>query len=121
MRKTLRGKFTLLAMAATLSPVTTSAQSAAEFYAGRTVTILVGSGPGGITDTSARIMGRYLEQYIPGTPTVIAQNMPGGGSVTMSNYINRSAPRDGLVLGYPLPGILTAQLMEPNRAKYDAR
>lgn len=98
-----------------------SAQSTAEFFSGRTVTILVGSGPGGITDTSARIISRYLEQYIPGTPTIIVKNMPGGGSVTMSNYVYRSAPRDGLVLGYPLPGILTAQLMEPDRAKYDAR
>ena len=97
------------------------AQSVADFYNGRTVTILVGSGAGGITDTSARIMGRYLEQYIPGNPTVIVQNMPGGGSVTMANHVYRSSSADGLTLGYPLPGILTAQLMEPNRAKYDAR
>ncbi len=98
-----------------------NAQSVADFYEGRTVTILVGSGAGGITDTSARIMGRYFEEYIPGNPTVIVQNMPGGGSVTMANHVYRSATADGLTLGYPLPGILTAQLMEPNRAKYDAR
>jgi tripartite-type tricarboxylate transporter receptor subunit TctC len=102
-------------------PLVGNAQSVADFYNGRTVTILVGSGAGGITDTSARIMGRYLEQYIPGNPTVIVQNMPGGGSVTMANHVYRSASADGLTLGYPLPGILTAQLMEPNRAKYDAR
>jgi tripartite-type tricarboxylate transporter receptor subunit TctC len=47
--------------------------------------------------------------------------MPGGGSVTMTNYIYRSAPEDGTVLGYSLPGIITAQLIEPRRAKYDGR
>ena len=47
--------------------------------------------------------------------------MPGGGSVTMTNHLYRSAPQDGTVLGYSLPGIVLAQLMEPNRARYDGR
>jgi len=97
------------------------AQSVADFYAGRTVTILVGSGAGGATDISARMIGQYLGEFIPGDPTVVVVNMPGGGSVTMSNYVYRSAPRDGTTLGYSLPGILTAQLLEPRRARYDGR
>lgn len=92
-----------------------------DFYAGRTVTILVGSSPGGITDTSAREIARFLERHIPGEPTVIVKNMPGGGSVTMTNYLYRSAPKDGTVLGYALPAIVTAQLLEPRRARYDGR
>jgi len=92
-----------------------------DFYAGRTLTILVGSSPGGITDTSAREIGRFLERHIPGEPTVIVKNMPGGGSVTMTNYMYRSAPKDGTVLGYALPAIVTAQLLEPRRARYDGR
>ncbi len=92
-----------------------------DFYAGRTVTILVGSSPGGITDTSAREIARFLERHIPGEPTVIVKNMPGGGSVTMTNYVYRSAPKDGTVLGYALPAIITAQLLEPRRARYDGR
>ena len=96
-------------------------QSAEEFYDGRNVTILVGSGPGGITDTAARIIGRSIEDRIPGNPTVIVQNMPGGGSVTMINHMYRRAARDGTVFGVSLPGILTAQLMEPRRARYDGR
>lgn len=97
------------------------AQDASDFYAGRTVSILVGSGPGGVTDTSARLIGRFLESHLPGSPTVIVQNMPGGGSVTMANHVFRSAPRDGTVLGYPSPGMITAELLEPNRAKYEGR
>jgi len=121
MKSLLFNKLAGLILLVALAPAGVSAQSVAEFFSGRTVTILVGSGPGGVTDTSARIISRYLEQYVPGTPTIIVKNMPGGGSVTMSNHVYRSAPRDGTVLGYPLPGILNAQLMEPSRAKYDAR
>ena len=92
-----------------------------DFFTDRPITILVGSGPGGVTDTSARIIAGFLEDYLPGETTVIVQNMPGGGSVTMANHIYRSAPRDGTVLGYSLPGIVLAQLMEPNRARYEGR
>ena len=92
-----------------------------EFYADRSITILVGSGVGGTTDTTARLIARHLRTHLPGNPAVIVQNMPGGGSVTMANHVYRSAPRDGTVLGYALPGIVTAQLMEPARARYDAR
>lgn len=103
---------------ATLS-VAALAQDADTFYAGRTVTIMVGSGPGGTTDTSGRVIARYFEKHLPGGPTVVVKNMPGGGSVTMTNYVYRSAPKDGTVLGYSLPGILTAQLLEPERARFD--
>jgi len=92
-----------------------------EFFAGRTVTILVGSGAGGTTDISARIIAQHLGRHIPGNPTVVVVNMPGGGSVTMSNHVYRSAPKDGTTLGYSLPGIVTAQLLEPQRARFDAR
>jgi len=116
----MRNKITLLALIALLFHAAASAQGVADFYSDRTVTILVGSGAGGATDISARVIGRFLGRHIPGQPTVIVKNMPGGGSVTMTNHVYRSAPKDGTVLGYSLPGIITAQLMEPNRAKYDA-
>jgi tripartite-type tricarboxylate transporter receptor subunit TctC len=96
------------------------AQPATGFYQGRTITILVGSGPGGTTDITARVIAQHLSEHIPGSPTVIVQNMPGGGSVTMTNHVYRAAPKNGTVLGYSLPGIVTAQLLEPERAKYDA-
>jgi tripartite-type tricarboxylate transporter receptor subunit TctC len=47
--------------------------------------------------------------------------MPGGGSVTMTNHVYRSASKDGSTLGYSLPGVITAQLLEPRRARYDGR
>jgi tripartite-type tricarboxylate transporter receptor subunit TctC len=104
-----------------LSPGIALAQTAAEFYTDRTVTILVGSGAGGATDISARVIAQYLGEYIPGRPTVVVVNMPGGGSVTMTNHVYRSASKDGSTLGYSLPGVITAQLLEPRRARYDGR
>ncbi|HEY5623602.1 MAG TPA: hypothetical protein VIV14_07555 [Gammaproteobacteria bacterium] len=97
------------------------AQEADDFYGGRTVTILAGSGAGGTTDTTARVIARFIGRHIAGQPNVIVVNMPGGGSVTMTNHLYRSAPRDGATLGYSLPGILTAQLLEPDRARFDGR
>ena len=97
------------------------AQDAGVFHTDRGITLLVGSGVGGTTDTSARLIARHLRAHVPGNPSIIVQNMPGGGSVTMANHVYRSAPSDGTVLGYSLPGIVTAQLMEPDRARYDAR
>ena len=97
------------------------AQVGIDFYADRTITILVGSGAGGTTDLTGRLIAQHIKKFIPGNPSIIVQNMPGGGSITMTNHIARSAPRNGTVLGYSLPGIITAQLMEPERAKYDGR
>jgi len=110
----------MLFIALALSDIV-SAQAVDDFYSGRTVTILVGSGAGGTTDISGRVIAEHLQRHIPGQPSIIVQNMPGGGSVTMTNHLYRSAPRDGAVLGYALPGIITAQLLEPERAKFDGR
>ena len=110
-----------LVLVAVLAGAACTEPAVDDFFTDRPITILVGSGPGGVTDTSARIIAGFLEDYLPGETTVIVQNMPGGGSVTMANHIYRSAPRDGTVLGYSLPGIVLAQLMEPDRARYEGR
>ena len=116
-----RTTLAILLVALLLGSARADAQDVADFYGNRSITILVGAAPGGITDISARIIGGYLEEHVPGEPSVIVQNMPGGGSVTMANHIYRVAARDGTVLGYSLPAIILAQLMEPGRARYDGR
>lgn len=117
----MRRKFLYLAILAISAASSASAQSVADYYEGRTVTMLVGSGPGGTTDISGRVIAEHLQRHVPGNPRIIVQNLPGGGSVAMTNYLYRSAPRDGSVLGYSLPGIITAQMMEPKRARFDGR
>jgi len=74
------------------------AQSVEQFYRGRTVTLLVGTAPGGINDISARLVARYLNRFIPGHPTIIVQTMPGAGGLVTANRIYHAAEKDGSVL-----------------------
>src|SRR5215472_1459183 len=80
-----------LACAARADPV-------ADFYKGRTVTLVVGYGPGGGYDLFARVMARHLGRFIPGNPSVVVQNMPGAGSLRATNWLYAVAPRDGTVI-----------------------
>src|SRR5262249_10212207 len=76
--------------------------AAAQFYKGRTLTLLVNYGVGGNIDTEARVLVRHLPKHIPGTPTIIVQNAPGAGGLHAMNLLGlniRSKP-DGLTAGY---------------------
>ena len=84
---------------AVMLPVAAAAQGVADFYKGKDVQILVGSGVGGGYDTYARLLGRHLGKHIPGQPTVVAQNMPGTGSLKAAAYLYEVAPKDGTALG----------------------
>ena len=65
------------------------------FYEGKTIQLLVASGPGATTDMSARLVGRYLGKHIPGNPNIIVQNMPGAGGVVAANHLYNVAKSDG--------------------------
>ncbi len=74
------------------------AQSAKPFYEGKTIQIIVASGPGASTDIGARLVGRFLGKHVPGFPGVIVQNMPGAGGLVAANHIYNLAKPDGLTL-----------------------
>jgi tripartite-type tricarboxylate transporter receptor subunit TctC len=89
------------------------ADAVADFYKGRTITLIVGYGPGGGYDLFARLMARHLGRHMPGNPAVVVQNMPGAGSLRATNYLYTVAPRDGTTIGsfardMPLLAILRA-------------
>jgi tripartite-type tricarboxylate transporter receptor subunit TctC len=69
-----------------------------DYYAGKTITLLVPFAPGGGADTTARLLAPLLEDHIPGNPTVIVENRGGGGSITGTNYFANQAPHDGTVI-----------------------
>ena len=75
-----------------------TAQTVESFYKGRTITMLVGTSPGGINDISARLVARHLARFIPGNPNVIVQNNPGGGGLVTANRLYFNAEKDGSVL-----------------------
>jgi tripartite-type tricarboxylate transporter receptor subunit TctC len=75
-----------------------TAQSVESFYRGRTITMLVGTSPGGINDISARLVARHLSRFLPGNPTIVVQNNPGGGGLVTANRLYVNSDKDGSVL-----------------------
>ncbi len=100
---------------------TGAADAAEPFYAGKTVRLLVGFGPGGGYDLYARTLGRFIGRHIPGEPTVVVQNMPGAGSLKVANYLFNAAPRDGTTLATFARGIVYEPLLgHPEGAQFEA-
>jgi len=107
--------------AVTLPSSPTRSEDVARFYAGRTVSIVIGYATGGGYDDYARTLGRHIGRHIPGNPTVVVQNMPGAGSIRAANYLYGVAPRDGSVLGGFARGIFLDPLLGRSEAiRYDA-
>jgi tripartite-type tricarboxylate transporter receptor subunit TctC len=94
--------FWLIAGLATAVGVTTrtaAAEPIADFYKGKTITVLIGVGVGGEYDLHARMVARHLGKHIPGNPTIVPQNMTGAGGMLMANYLYEVAARDGTYIG----------------------
>jgi tripartite-type tricarboxylate transporter receptor subunit TctC len=89
----------LLVALALAAPAPARADAVAEFYRGKTIRMLIGYGPGGGYDLYARLVAEFLPRHIPGHPSILPQNMPGGGSFVAAKYMAEAAPRDGTVLG----------------------
>jgi tripartite-type tricarboxylate transporter receptor subunit TctC len=90
--------------------------AAADYYAGKTIELIVGGGPGGGYDIYARTVARHLSRFIPGEPTVVVKNMPGAGSTKAAQYISKMAPKDGTSFGAIMPGAIMGPLLD-DRAK----
>ena len=100
MRKPLAiGAGLALAAAILASALPARADPVEDFYRGKTLRMLIGYGPGGGYDLYGRIVAEFLPRHLPGRPTIVAQNMPGAGSLQAANYIHNAAPRDGTVFG----------------------
>jgi tripartite-type tricarboxylate transporter receptor subunit TctC len=99
-----------------------SGQSAADFYKGRSVTILVGSGAGGGYDTYSRVLARYWGAHIPGHPTIVVQDMSGANGLIAANYVANVAAKDGSVIGAISPGNIVEPLLQTGQAaRFDPR
>ena len=82
-----------------------SADPVAEFYKGKQLRLVVRTTTGGDYDQYSRLIGRYMGKYIPGNPSIIVLNMPGGGGIIAANYMANIAPKDGTVFGIVSQGI----------------
>jgi tripartite-type tricarboxylate transporter receptor subunit TctC len=87
------------------------------FYRGKTLTVVIGSTAGGAYDWYGRTFARYIGKYIPGNPTVVAQNMPGAGGVQATRYIYATAPKDGTAVATVNSTLITTSLTKPETMK----
>lgn len=95
-----------------------SAETAADFFRGKTISLIIASGEGGGYDISGRLTAEYLSKYIPGRPTVIARNMPGASGMRAADYMYNVAAQDGTVISIPQPTILLNRVVDPT-ARYE--
>jgi tripartite-type tricarboxylate transporter receptor subunit TctC len=105
------------AMAAGALPA--QAASGADFYRGRSISMLVGYGAGTGYDVYARALVRHYERHIPGGPKFIVKNMPGASSLKMLNYLANVSKRDGSELGAPARGLFFEPLFGNKKAQFD--
>jgi tripartite-type tricarboxylate transporter receptor subunit TctC len=97
------------------------ADSVADFYRGKTITMMVGSDVGGGYDLTARTVARYLGRHIPGNPGIIVQNKPGASSIIASNYVYEVSPKDGTVIAAVQRPIPLQTLFGDTGVRFDPR
>lgn len=110
-----------VALAAPLLCSIACAETAADFYRGRTVTLVSGFAAGGGYDLYLRLLASRLGDHIAGHPTVIVQNMPGAAGLTAMNYVYNAAPRDGTEIIMPDDHTTVPQVLHWRGIRYDLR
>jgi len=117
MRRLAAGSVCILALA---MPAGVQAQSVADFYKGKTVTVIVGYTAGGGYDLYARALSRHMGKHLPGNPNFIVQNVTGAGSVNAANTLYNVSPKDGTAFGTFGRGLAMEPLIGTARVQYDA-
>ena len=113
------GLLTVSIVVATATATASPGHAQAPDLTGMTVQMVIAFGAGGGYDRWGRTVGRHIGKYLPGKPTVVPQNMPGGGSLTGANYIYNVAPKDGTALGIIARDATLAPLSGMKGARFD--
>jgi tripartite-type tricarboxylate transporter receptor subunit TctC len=95
------------------------AQSVEQFYRGRTITLIIPTAPGGINNLAGRLVARHLGRFIPGGPTIVAENREAGGGLGLANNFASGAPTDGSVIAIIQRGIPQLAIQGDKNAKFD--
>lgn len=117
-----KGAFTAAATAFAALLVAGPAAAQQDFYRDNKITVLVGGTAGGGFDIISRTMANHLGRFIPGHPSMVVQDMPGGGGIVVTNHIYNTAPKDGTVIAYVGPAAVQP-LLNPGDSKirFDAQ
>ena len=101
-------------------PPSAHAQTPAEFFKGKQVSLYIGFSAGGTYDLYGRVVARHIGKHIPGNPTVVPKNMEGAGSIRLTNYMYTQAPKDGTALATMGRGGAFGPLFGMKGAQFDA-
>jgi len=110
-----------LALAGLALATPARADPVADFYRGRSVALIIGYSAGGGYDAYGRVVARHLGKHIPGNPSVVAQNMPGAGSLRSANFLFNVAPKDGTTIAHFSRGLAMEPLIGTSSTQFDAR
>jgi tripartite-type tricarboxylate transporter receptor subunit TctC len=89
------------------------AQSVADFYRGKSINLLVGSGEGGGFDASARLLAQFFPKYMPGAPSILVQNTPGASGLRVAEIVSNLSPRDGTTIAITQPQMTLNKVLDP--------
>jgi len=102
------------------SPSLLCAQTASDFYKGKTVDLYIGTSVGGGYDAYARLLSRHMGRHVPGNPIFVPKNMEGGGGIRLANFLYNVAPKDGSTFGTFNRGTGFDPLLGNKGAQFDA-
>src|SRR5450631_2344243 len=95
--------------------------SAQTDFSGKTIRLYIGTGPGGGYDTYGRWVARHIGRHLPGNPVLVPHTMPGASSLTLTNFLFNTAPRDGTAIGIINQAMPTEQYLDIGNTNYDAK
>lgn len=114
---------TAIAMAATMATLTAGtalAQSAEDFYKGKTIRFMSTTGAGGTMDLYLLLTMKHMEKHLPEGTDIILEHRPGAGGALGANYLFQAAPKDGTVVGMPVPSLVSSVFSNPQTIRYEA-
>ena len=114
-----RWAFIMMALICAVSFTATEAPAAADFK-GETITWIIPFKVGGGSDVWSRLYAPFFTKYLPGNPTVVVKNMPGGGSITGGNFFEQRVKNtDGLTVFGSSGSTSFPYLLGNSKVKYD--
>ncbi|HEU0070356.1 MAG TPA: hypothetical protein VFS04_03590 [Alphaproteobacteria bacterium] len=97
-----------------------AADAVSDFYQGKQISLVIGTSPGGDYDQRGRMLARYMPKYIPGNPTIVPRNMPGGVGLQAAHWLYEVAPKDGTSLHMVMQNMPVHQMLGGQGVQYDA-
>jgi len=104
-----------------LAPSTATADPIEDFYRGKSISMIIATAPGGDYDLRARLISRHIGRHIPGNPTIVPRNMPGGVGIQAMNYMANVAPKDGTNIHAIMQNMSTHQALGGAGVEFDTR